>query len=478
MSLKKKTIIGIFWNLIDQLGRRGVSGVVTILLAFFLTPDDFGLVAMTTVFMQISNSIMDSGFKNALIQNKNVDDTDYSTVYYINIVLSLFTYALLYLFAPSISLFYSEQKLITLLRIIGITVVINSFKIIQETILVKNLEFKSISLMNIPGILISSVFAYVLAKYGYGVWAIVAQSIIASIVNTLTFVLFSNWKPKFLFSFKSAKRLYKYGSRLFLAGFIEIVFNNIYIVIIAKFFSSDLLGYYYFAKKVRMFLVTQLNNSIQKVTFPALVNLDNKIKLKDTVRKLNSILANSLFPFILLFLIAFPSLAKFILNDNWINVIPYIQIVLLGSILNPFHSLHLNIYKVIGRSDIVLGIQLGKKILVSVVIIFSINYGIFSLLFGQFFCSVISFLPNVYISKKLINYSIKEQLFDIFPPFIYYSLVYLIVSIFLYNFNLSLIQILILIFCNVVLYLTYGFLCLKKNNINLNSLYARRKSEH
>ncbi len=464
MSLHRKTAVSVLWNMIEQIGKRGITGIVTVLLARFLAPEDFGLIAMITVFIQIANSIMDSGFRQALIQKKNIDDNDLCTVFYSNILLGLISYILLFLTAPFVAKFYNEPRLILLIRIIGISIIINSFKIVQEAVLSKKLDFKSIVFASLPGTIVSGIIAIILAYNGFGVWSLVFQMIIYSLVNSFFLWRSYRWQPKLIFSIKSFERLYSFGSKLFLSGILNIIFQNIFIIVIAKIFSPKEAGYYFFAFKLQQIVVFQLNDSLNKATFSALSLIQNdQDKLKQGIRELISVLTFIIFPVVLFSsALAYP-IFKVFLSPTWLPAHIYMQLLFLAGMIIPLHTINLNILRVKGRSDLFLLLSVIKKIIVSLVLFVSFKYGIIAILVGQIITSFINYIPNSFFSKRLINYSVSEQLNDVMLPFISSSVISLILYLLVGNLNFSdLLELLLLLVCGSIFYISI-FLYLKKD---------------
>jgi O-antigen/teichoic acid export membrane protein len=424
MSLHKKTAIGVTWNLLEQFGKRGVSGIVTIILARFLSPEEFGLIAMLTVFIQIANSLMESGFLQALIQKTEADQRDFCTVFYTNITFGLTAYAILYFSAPLISTFYEESRLVLIIRIVGISIVVNSFRIIQEAKLSKELKFKELMIASVPGALLSGVVAIGLAVIGAGVWALVAQIILSTLFTTLFLWFSTAWKPRILFSVSSFKSLFGYGSKLFLSGLINIVFQNIFVVVIAKVFSAQEAGYYFFAYKMQQFIVYQLNGAVLRVTFPALSSIQNQQnKLKKGFRQLLQVLTFIIFPIVIFIAALAEPIFKIFLSNSWLPAVPYMQLLLIAGMIVPLHTVNLNILKVKGRSDLFLYLEFVKKLFVIIVLIISLRFGISAILIGQIITSFIGYIPNSYFSNKLIGYNMKEQVNDLSFSFILTSLI-------------------------------------------------------
>lgn len=424
MAFADRTITGVIWSFADQLGRRGISVIVTLLLARFLTPEDFGIMAMMAVFIAIANSLMDSGFKQALIRKQDADQKDFNTAFFANLLLASVAYLILYLAAPWVADFYNETRLVLLIRVSGIVVFINAFQIIQSAMLSRKIDFKAQLKAVFPATLISGSVAVLLAYFGFGVWALVSQIIISSLLITLFLWAMELWRPTRTYSISALREMYSFGYKLFISGLIELIFKNLYIIVIAKFFSTTVAGHYFFVDKIRELAITQLVMAVQMVTYPALSNFqDDKKRLKNGYRKIIQLTTFICFPIILFiaalaepfFIIAFPG--------EWYVAHSYLQILCLASLMLPLHSINLNILRVTGRSDILLGLQVAKKTVLVIFLVVGFQFGIYGILFAQVAQSIVVYYPNKYYSEKLIGYTSAEQFEDFLPQLLIAALV-------------------------------------------------------
>ena len=275
MSLKKQSIQGVIWTGIQQFGSQGISFIVSILLARLLTPSEFGLVAMILVFISISETILDSGLSQSLIRTVDPDTSDYSTVFYFNLVVSLLLYGILYLSAPFISMFYEQPALTELLRVLGLILIVKAFSIVQLTKLTKEMNFKLQTIISLPALLSSALVAVIMAFNGFGVWSLVAYRLIREILNSSLLWIYSKWKPKLLFSILKFKYHFKFGVNLLFSGILNGVFNNLYALIIGKYFSAAQLGYFNRANNLKQLPVQNLGNILNKVTYPIFSKINN-----------------------------------------------------------------------------------------------------------------------------------------------------------------------------------------------------------
>lgn len=416
MSLTNKAITGFLWNFAEQISKRGIGIVITLLLARFLVPEDYGLVAMMAVFIGVANSLMDSGFMQALIRKKDADQIDFNTAFYTNLALGVLAYILLFSAAPYIASFYEEPDLIELVRVAGITILINSSQLVQSAILNRALNFKAQMKASIPASIISGTIAVLLAYIGWGVWALIAQMLISAFFITLFLWKMKLWRPTLAFSRQSLNEMFGFGSKLLLSGLLDTIFRNIYVVVIAKLFSATIAGHYSFAENIKNLVISQIVNSISAVTYPTLAILqDDDIQLKVGYRKVILITTFLLFPAMSFLAALAEPLFSVLLPDQWLPAVFYLQLMCIAGLFYPLHAINLNILKVKGRSDLFLYLEILKKILIVLILFFSVQYGVVGLLIGQIIGSVLTYLPNSYFTNELIGYSVREQIKDFLP---------------------------------------------------------------
>jgi O-antigen/teichoic acid export membrane protein len=416
MTLAQKTITGIIWNFLEQIGRRGIGVIITLLLARFLAPEDYGLVAMMAVFLAIAQSLMDSGFKQALIRLQGAAQIDFNTAFFANIFLGIISYVLLFLSAPFIAQFYDETRLIILIRVAGINVLIHSFQVVQSALLTRELNFKAQLQATIPAGIFSGIIAVALAFNEFGVWALIVQMLLASLITTALLWRLQGWRPTRGFSRQSLSSMYNFGYKLFLSGLLESVFQNVYVVVIAKIFSTSIAGYYFFAYKLKDMVISQLVRSVQDVIYPALSTMqDDDKRLKSGSRKVIQVTTFILFPIMLLLAALAEPLFNFLLPEKWLPAALYLQLMCIASIMHPLHSINLNVLKVKGRSDLFLYREIFNKIMIIIILSISFRYGVIGILIGQIISSVLEYFPNSYFSARLINYPVREQIADFMP---------------------------------------------------------------
>ncbi|MBN2610911.1 MAG: MOP flippase family protein [Bacteroidales bacterium] len=419
VSLKSRTIHGVFWSSVDTFGRQAIQFVISIIIARILMPADYGLIGMLTIFFGIAQSFVDSGFGVALIQKKNPTQTDYSTVFFFNIAVGLLFYTILFFSAPLIADFYKQPMLLNLTRVLGLSVIINSFSIVQANIFAKKIDFKTTAKISLITVLFSGTTGLFMAFHGFGVWSLAIQQIVALALNSILLWFFSKWKPDFIFSLTSLKTMFKFGSRLLASGLLEVLFTNVYNLVIGKVFSADKLGYYTQAQKIQTLPSNLIRSTISRVTFPVFSSIqDDDQRLKQGYRKTIKIIIFIVFPLMIGIMVVAESLIKVLLTDKWLPSVAFLQLLCIIGMTYPLSSINLNILKVKGRSDIFFRLEVIKKILIAISIAISLPFGIMALIIGRVILSFISFVLNIYYSGKLIDFSIKEQLSDIFPYFV------------------------------------------------------------
>ncbi len=420
-SLKSKTIYGFFWSLLDLTMNQGFQFVIQIILARLLLPEHFGAIGMITMFISISNALIDSGFSNALIREKEVTQKDYSTVFYFNLITSFLIYIILFFLAPYISDFFEEKILINILRILAVTLIINSFGIIQRTMLIKKIDFKTQTKINMMSSLVSGAIGIIAAVIGMEVWSLVIRSLTMSLMQSLLLILYNRWLPSLVFDMNSFKKLFRYGWKMLISGLIDTAYNNLYYLIIGKKFSVLELGYYTNADKLKNTVSQSITGAVQKVSYPVLSSIQGgDDKLKRGYKKIIKSSAFIIFPIMIgLAAVGYPLIIT-LLGEKWIYSIVYFQILCFEGMLYPIHVINLNILQVKGRSDLFLKLELIKKAIgISIIsIVLVLGFGVKGLLWGIVLECYITYFLNAYYSNSLINYSIREQLKDIYSSFL------------------------------------------------------------
>jgi len=414
--LGSKTTLGVVWSFLEQISRRGISILVTLLLAYFLTPEDYGLVAIISIFLGLGNALMESGFKQALIRKLDLTEVDINTAFISNILLSALAYLLIFSLSPLISDYYDEPRLVYLIRVASLIVIFNAFQVVPTALLSKKMEFKALLKANFPAAALSGLLAVILAYLEFGVWALIGQMTISSALLSIFLWLQSSWRPQLLFSLDSLKEMFNYGYKLFLSSLLETFYKNVFVIIIAKVFSVTLAGLYFFADRVKELLITQLITSIQTVTFPALSTIQNdSVRLKNAYRKIMKVMTFLVFPVLLVFAALAEVIFQVVLPEKWFSSAPYLQLMCISSLVIPVISINLNIIKIKGHSGWYLLLEIIKKLTGFITLFFTYQYGVTAILIGQLISQTFNYYPSVYFSNKLVNYSFIQQIKDFMP---------------------------------------------------------------
>lgn len=417
-ELKQKARSGILWSSIERFSAQGVQFVLGIIIARILSPSDYGLVGMIAIFLAISDTFVQSGFVLALVRKKDSDDLDYSTVFYFNIVVACVCYCLLFFLAPAVSRFYNQILLIDILRVASLILIINSFTIVQRAKLVASIDFKTKTKASLSSIVISGVVGIVAAYFGFGVWALVVQSLLRGLIEGIVLWSISRWNPLFVFSYSRFKKLFSFGSKMLISSLLDTVFKNIYAIVIGKIYSANTLGFYTRARQFSEFPSSNITSVLSRVTFPVLSQLqDDDDKLRSAYTKMIKLSALVVFPLMMGLAALAQPVVSLVLTDKWSEVAWMLQLLCFGMMWYPIHAINLNVITVKGKSGLFLKLEIAKKILISIMLIVSIPFGIKAMILGQIVTSYLSLLINTYYTDKMINYSFRKQLYDLLPFF-------------------------------------------------------------
>lgn len=415
-SLKNKTIAGIFWSSIERFSIQGIHFLVTLVLARILTPKDFGLIGMLAVFIALAQSLIDSGFSLALIRKQDRTDIDNSTVFYFNIVTSIFIYFLLYAIAPFVSVFFHEPQLTDLMRVLCLAVIINSFAVIQRVIYTSAVNFKVQAKATTFAAIISGIIGIVMAIKGFGVWALVFQQLSSTFATTLLLWYYSKWKPKFVFSWKSFKKLYLFGLNLMVVGILETLYQNSYQIIIGRFFSAVQLGHFTQAKHIATLPSSNISGVIGRVTYPVMSEIqdDNK-RLSDYYRKMARVLAFIVFPLMCgLAALSFP-IVEILIGHKWQFAAVLLIPLSFSFMFYPVHAVNMNILQVKGLSKLYLQSELIKKVISIAFLVGTIPFGIVVMCYSRIVSSVLTLLVNMFYTSRQVEISLFTLIKDLIP---------------------------------------------------------------
>ena len=418
-NLKKETVKGVVWSAVEKFSTGGVLFLANIILARLLSPRDFGLLAIISIFVQISQTFIDSGFSNALIQKKDRNQTDYSTVFFFNIAISAGFYLLLYIFAPVIAKFFENEQLTSLTRVVGLNLIIGSLISVHKTRLTVLLCFKLQALVTLISAMISAVISIYLAYRGLGVWSLVLLTLINISLQVILFYVFVNWHPSLVFSTASFKRLFSYSSKLLGASLIHLLYRNIYPVVIGKKFSPIELGYFNRADIYAMYPATMIGGVISRVAFPIFSRIqDDNVKLRNAYSKYIVFASLIIFPVLIGMMVLAKPLTIWILTDKWLSMVPLLQILCIDWMTDHLCQINLNVLYVKGRSGLAFKLEVIKKATAIIIFFISINWGIIGVCWGRVIYGVLAIYMNSFYTKRLIGISLLQQLNDIAIPLI------------------------------------------------------------
>ena len=417
MSLRKKTVSGLMWTFTQQFSVQWINFLVSIVLARILSPAEFGLIAMLSIFMAIGNTLMDSGLTSSLIRTPNPDERDYSTVFFINLVGSVAFYLILFFTAPLIADFYNQAILENIVRVYSLSFIIRAFVGVQSTRLTKAMDFKTQMMIQIPSVIGGGVLGVVLAHFfNFGVWSLVYMNLFQVLLSTVQHWLYSGWRPKLMFDKERFKYHFNFGYKMTLSGILNTLYLNLYTIIIGKFFSATQVGFYSRAYSLRQLPVQNISTALNKVTYPMFssINHDDK-KLKTAYKKVLQQVLFWIAPTLICLTVLAEPVIRFLLTEKWLPVVPYLQILAIAGIYYPLQSYSFDILKVKGRSDLHFKVEVIKKIYVTIGVFCAIPFGIYGLLYLQIITNTLSYYVNTYYSGRLINYPMKEQIKDVIP---------------------------------------------------------------
>lgn len=454
-SLKNKTVKGVVWSSVERFSVQGVQFVVMLVIARLLDPKDFGLVGMLAIFLAVAQSLIDSGFSQALIRKQDRTEVDNSTAFYFNIVVSAVLYLILFAIAPWVSDFYNEPQLCSLMRVLCLIVIVNSFAVVQRAIYTASINFKTQAKASFIAALASGLVGVWMAYNGYGVWTLVWQQLLNAGINTLLLWIYSNWYPRWVYSWKSFRELFAFGSKLLASGLLDTLYTNIYLLVIGKIFNAASLGYYTQADRFTKLPSSNITGILQRVTYPVLCSIqDDDERLREDYRKLLRLSAFIIFPMMCLLAgVAYP-LVELLIGEKWRFAATLIIPLSFNMMWWPIHAINLNLLQVKGRSDLFLRLEIIKKIIGVTVLVLSIPFGLLFMCYAGIATSIICLVINTYYTGKLIQVGFFMQMKD-FSGTLIVSMVIFVVAYFLSLLSENvIIQLLLAVFVSVALFVT------------------------
>ena len=413
-TVRSKVMSGLVWKFAERILAQLVTFVVSIILARLLSPEHYGSIAIVNIFIALANVFVVSGFGNSLIQKKDADDIDFSSVFYFNILLGIVFYGVVFLTAPFIASFYNMPILKPVLRVMGLRLIVASVNSVQHAYVAKKMLFRRFFWSTLGGTLASAVVGITMAYNGFGVWALVGQYMTNTVTDTLVLWFTVRWRPKLLFSFKRLGGLFSFGWKLLCSSLLETRYNELRSLVIGKMYTSADLAYYNKGKSFPNLIVNNINSSIQSVLFPAMANAqDKKEQVKSMVRRSIRISSYIMLPLMVgLALVAEP-FVKLLLTDKWLPCVPFIQITCIVFAFRPIHTANLQAIKAMGRSDIFLKLEIIKKIIGITVLCAVMHFGVIAIAASGIFTTIIFSILNAAPNKKMLNYTYFEQIKDL-----------------------------------------------------------------
>ena len=415
-NTKSKILSSFIWRFAERVGAQLVGFIVSVVLARLLEPSMYGTIALITVFTSILQVFIDSGLGNSLIQKKNADDLDFSTVFFTNICFCAVIYAGLFLCAPLIANFYKDMSITPLVRVLGLTLIISGVKNVQQAYVSRHMIFKRFFFATLGGTITAAVIGILMAYHGFGVWALVAQQLINASIDTIILWITVKWRPKKMFSFERLKGLYSFGWKLLASALIDRTYNDIRQLIIGRMYSPSDLAYYNRAKVFPNLVTQNVNTSIDSVLLPAMSReQDEKDRMRSMTRRAIKTSTYVMAPLMMGLAFLAPVVIRVVLTEKWLPSAPFMVVFCINYMFRPIHTANLNAIKALGRSDIFLKLEILKKIMGVSVLLISMWHGVMAMAYSLLFTNVMSQIINSWPNKKLMNYSYIEQLKDILP---------------------------------------------------------------
>ena len=415
-TLKKRTVTALFWSFLDKFGQKVVFLISSVFLMRLLDISAYGIMGSLLIFTAISSLLIDSGFGRALLNRKHISQIEYNSVFYFNLAISLFLYIVLFISAPYIAQLFNEPLLIPVSRVLFLSLIFNGFSLIQMIIFIKASDFKTQTKANTTALIISTLIAIYMAWKGYGVWSLVAQNVIYAFFRSILFWMYSSWRPEPLFSLSKLKTFFAFSNKLIMSGAIGAIFNNIYPSIIAMFYPMQQVGFYTQAYKYQDTPFSVLSDTFRSVSMLILSEInDQTARLRRVVVKLMKSMAFLSFPIALILILIAEPLFVNVFGEKWLPSVPYFQILCLGGAVSPFTFILNELFIAKERADFFLSVEIIKRVILVILIISFFNHGIIGLAVSWVVYLYITLIISLFLSKKLIAYSIWNFIRDVIP---------------------------------------------------------------
>lgn len=414
-----KIFENLIWKFGERISAQIVTFVVSIVLARLLSPQDYGSIAVVMIFITLANVFVTSGFGTALIQKRNTDNIDFSSVFYFNIIFSIFIYVILYMVSPNISKFYNIEILTPVIRVLGIRIIIAAINSVQQAYVSKNMMFKKFFLSTIFGTILSGVVGIYMAYSGYGVWALVGQYLTNTTIDTIILWFTVKWRPELVFSIKRMRILFKYGWKILCSALLDTGYSQLSGLIIGKMYTPENLAFYDRGQQYPSLIVNNINASIGSVLFPVMSkHQEDRAMIKNITRRAIKVSSYIMWPMMIGLAVVSEPLIRIMLTDKWLPCVPFLQIACFTFGFWPIHTSNLEAIKAIGKSDIFLRVEIAKKIVGLIILLISVKHGVMAIALSGIVMTLASTVINAYPNSKLLGYNYKEQMSDIIPSFI------------------------------------------------------------
>lgn len=471
-----KIFSNFIWRFAERCGAQLVTFIVSIVLARILTPSDYGTIALVTVFTTILQVFIDSGLSTALIQKKDADDLDFSSVFYFNFVICIILYLIMFVSAPFIADFYKDSSLVSIVRVISLTLVISGVKGVQQSYVSRHMLFKRFFFSTLGGTIFSAVLGIIMAYAGFGVWAIVFQQLSNNAIDTLILWITVKWRPIKKFSWSRLKNLLSFGWKMLASSLLDTVYNNLRNMIIGKLYTSADLAFYNQGDKFPKLIVTNINTSIDSVLLPTMSNeQDNHVRVKDMTRRAIKISTYIMAPLMIGLAFCAKPIVQIVLTDKWLPCVPYLQIFCISYLFWPIHTANLNAIKAMGRSDLFLKLEVIKKFIGMILLLITMNISVMAMAYSLLISGLISQVINSWPNRYLLKYSYIDQIKDILPNIV----MALIMGVFVYFINYLNLSVLVSLMVQIILggiiYLVLSIFTKNDSFIYLINILKNRK---
>lgn len=415
-QIKDKVVGGLLWKFLERISTQGVTFVLQIILARLLLPEEYGLIAMINVFIALANIFVTSGFSTSLIQKKDADDLDFSTILWSSLAVSVFLYVILYFAAPFIASFYEMPQLVPVTRIYSISLIFLAYNSIQQAYVSRKMLFRKMFYSTLFGSILSGIIGIVFAYLNFGIWSLVSQYTLNIIFNIIILQCIIDWKAKLVFSWNRAKKLMKYGSNILGAAFVGQLFEELRQLLIGKYYTAADLAYFNRGRALPTLISSNIEASINQVMFPAMSDYSDKpLEIKNMVRRSIQVSSFVMYFFMTLLAVASRPIIILLLTEKWAPAVPYMQMICISSMIAIMSTANMQAIKAIGRSDIVLKLEFWKKPAFLIILFCAVQHSVYAVALTMPIYSLYAAIVNMWPNKKLLNYSIVEQFRDQMP---------------------------------------------------------------